>query len=341
MGDLFVQHGFRSADNGTYFSAFRWVADTFDIEYLETYRLDDVVDLLKNNNIVVASCGNGLFTTGGHFIVLVGIDGNMIKIYDPYLYAGKFETSTRRGKVSVDGYNVYCSIENFREYANYTKFFAYKNTGTIKPNNDKPVVTETYTRYVKVNTSLNVRNAPNGAWIGSLYNGNQVTVYETNGNWSRIGDNRWVCSDYLVSNIEPVAHSTVGQIKKLAKACNLYSNSNLTGVIYNYKANTTITILKNISANIDYIRVNATGRYAYIDNSNYTNIAISSARGTVGQAQKTNACNLYSNSNLTGTKYTYKANTTITILENVSNSVDKIRVNVTGRVAYINVNNYK
>ena len=40
MGDLFVNYGFRSANNGTYFSAFRWVADTFNIGYNETYRLD-------------------------------------------------------------------------------------------------------------------------------------------------------------------------------------------------------------------------------------------------------------------------------------------------------------
>ena len=53
MGDLFVKHGYRSADNGTYFSAFRFVADTFNIEYTEAYRLDDVVNLLRNNNIVV------------------------------------------------------------------------------------------------------------------------------------------------------------------------------------------------------------------------------------------------------------------------------------------------
>ena len=338
MGDLFVKYGYRSADNGTYFSAFRWVADTFDIEYLETYRLDDVVDLLRNNHLVIASCGNGLFTTGGHFIVLVGIDGDTIKIYDPYLYAGKFDTPTRRGKVWVDGYNVYCTVDNFREYANYTKFFAYKNTGVIKPNDYKPVTTETYTRYVKVNSSLNVRNEPWGNIVGSLYNGNQVTVYETSDNWSRIGDNRWVCSDYLVSTINSAVENTIGQTKKI-RACYLYSNSDLTGTVYTYKLNTTITILENISSNVDYIRVNATGRCAYIDKSNYIGQTVNN--GTVGQTRKIKTCYLYSNSNLSGTRYSYKANTTVTIIQNVSSSVDKVRVNVTGRVAYININDYK
>lgn len=250
MGDLFVKYGFRSANNGTYFSAFRWTADTFGIDYLETYKLDEVVNLLRNNHIVVASCGNGLFTTGGHFIVLVGIDGDTIKIYDPYLYAGKFNTPTRRGKATVDGYNVYCSIENFREYANYTKFFAYKNTGSNKPNNDKPVTTDTYTRYVKVNTALNVRNAPWGSIVGSLSNGTAVTVYENRDNWSRIGNNRWVCSDYLYSTSQ--SSSTTNQaVQKL----NSYTtgryrvNASVLNVRYGAGTNYSAKSWRQLSAN--------------------------------------------------------------------------------------------
>lgn len=89
MADLFVRYGYRSANNGTYLSAFRFVADTFDIEYKETYKLDEAVELLRNNNYLVVSVNNGLFTTGGHLMSIVGIEGDMLKIYDPYLYARK------------------------------------------------------------------------------------------------------------------------------------------------------------------------------------------------------------------------------------------------------------
>ena len=207
MGDLFVQYGYRSANSGTYWSAFRWVADVFDIKYQETSSLDTAINLLKNNNYVIASVANGLFTSGGHFIVLVGIEGDNLKIYDPYLYAGKFDTSTRRGKVTVDGNIVYCSIDNFRNYANYRGFFAYKHSGNTQENPGN-VTTSTYTRYVKVNSRLNVRNAIWGTVIGKLYNGDKVTVYETNGNWSRIGTNRWICSDYLVTYSNDKKYST-------------------------------------------------------------------------------------------------------------------------------------
>lgn len=196
MGDLFVKYGYRSANNGTYFSAFRAIADEFNIEYEETYYLDKAIELLKNNHYVVASCGNGLFTTGGHFVVLVGIEENIIKIYDPYLYSGKFDTSTRRGKVTVENNTVYCSVENFRKYANYSSFFVYTHDGNIQEN--KQIVnTQPYTRYVNAKIGLNIRNKTNGNIVGACNYGTAVKVYETNGNWSRIGTNKWVYSSYL------------------------------------------------------------------------------------------------------------------------------------------------
>lgn len=56
LGDIFVKNGYRSAHNGTYWSAFRAVADEFDIEYQETSNLDKAIDLLRNNNYLIASC---------------------------------------------------------------------------------------------------------------------------------------------------------------------------------------------------------------------------------------------------------------------------------------------
>ena len=198
MGDLFVQYGYRSANSGTYWSAFRWVADVFDIEYQETTNIDIAIELLRNDNYVVCSVANGLFTSGGHFIVLTEINGDTITVYDPYLYAGKFDTSTRRGKVTVDGNKVYVTVDNFKNYANFRGAFAYKHNGNVQENTST-VTTATYNRYVNVNTRLNVRNSVWGTVVDKLYDGDKVTVYETSGNWARIGDNRWVCSDYLIN----------------------------------------------------------------------------------------------------------------------------------------------
>ncbi len=157
MGDLFVEHGYRSSNSGTYWSAFRAVADEFDIEYKEISTLDTAIELLKNNNYIIASVGNGLFTYGGHFIVIVGIDEDILKIYDPYLYNGKFETSTRKNKVTVSGNTIYCSVENFKKYANYKGFFAFAyNPGEIVKEN----ITDN-----KVETKENITNTEGNTYI--------------------------------------------------------------------------------------------------------------------------------------------------------------------------------
>lgn len=344
MGNLFVQYGYRSANSGTYWSAFRWTADVFDIGYQECSSLDTAVELVRNDNYVIASVGNGLFTTGGHFIVIVGIDGDTLKIYDPYLYSGKFDTSTRRGKVTVSGNTVYCSIENFRNYANYKGFFAYKHDGNVQENTGN-VTTSTYTRYVSTSSkNLNVRSeaGTDKSIVGSLRKGTQVTVAESNGSWSRIISpiSGWVSNTYLSSSY--TEKNTVGQTRK-TKACYLYSNANLTGTKYSYKANTTVTILSNISSTVDRVRVNATGRYAYISTSNYASSGSSNySNGTAGTYKRlANRTYLYSNSNLTGTRYTYLPLTQVRIIRNISSSIDYVYVVKTGRYAYIRSNSYR
>lgn len=353
MADLYTQYGYRSSSQGTYWSAFKWTADVFDIGYSECYKLDDAVAKLKDNNYIIASCNQGLFTYGGHFIVLIGVEGDYIKVYDPYLYNGKFDVSSRKGKATVSGNTVYVSIDNFREYANYQKFFCFKNDRTdVKENTTITVITDNSTSNVEsvnyqvkitANSGLNIRSGASTSYsrVGGYAKNSIVTILAESNGWGKT-DKGWISLVYTSRDINTLnINNTVGQTKKLTKASILYSNSNLTGTQYNYKANTTITILQNISANIDRVRVNVTGRIAYINNSNYSNVTISSARGTVGKTKKTNACYLYSNSNLTGTKYTYKANTTVTILQNVNSYIDRVKVNANGRTAYINVNSYR
>ena len=350
MANLYTRYGYRSANQGTYWSAFKWTADVFDIGYSECYKLDDAVAKLRNNHYIIASCNQGLFTYGGHFIVLTGVEGDYIKVYDPYLYSGKFDVSSRRGKAIVKGNTVYVSIENFRAYANYQKFFCFKNDrADIKENTTTTVVTDNTTSNVNtvnyqvkvtVNGGLNIRAGASTSYsrVGGYAKGSIVTILaESNGfGKTNLG---WISLAYISRDINILnINKTVGQTKKLTRASILYSNSNLSGYKYNYKANTTITILQNISVNVDKVRVNVTGRIAYINNSNYTNTSVSKLQSTT---RKTKACTLYSKSNLSGVRYQYRANTTITVLQHINSYVDKVRVNATGRIAYINVNSYR
>lgn len=340
MADLYVQYGFRSANNGTYWSAFRWTADVFDIGYKETIYLDEACKLLQDNYYLIVGCGNGLFTTGGHFIMLYDYDGTYIKVYDPYLYSGKFNLSTRRGKATVQGNTVLVTKDNFRNYANYGTFFAFKNDRTDTKEDNTNVLTATYNRYVKVNTSLNVRSGPGTGYsiVGRKYNGDKVTVYKESSNWSNIGTNEWVSSDYLTdSNVQ--IPNTVGQYKKLKSTTTLYSNSNLTGTRYTYLKNTKVKILQNVSNTVDRIYVPATGRYAYVDNSAFGTTTVSGVNLT-GQYKrfKSNTI-IYSNSNLTGTKYYYLPKTRVKVIADYGN-VNKIYVPATRRYGFVSENVY-
>ena len=347
MADLYMKYGYRSANQGTYWSAFKWTADVFDIGYSEYYKLDDTIAKLKDNHYIIASCNQGLFTYGGHFVVMVGLEGNYIKIYDSYLYNGKYDVASRRGKAIVKGNTTYVSIQNFRQYANYKKFFCFKNDRTNVNENNNPsnnanvgISKVNYQVKIIANGGLNIRAGASTSYprVGGYAKGTIVTILAESNGFGKT-DRGWISLNYTSTNIgNSSVVGTSGQTKKLARASILYSNSNLTGYRYNYKENTTVTVLENVATNVDKVRVNVTGRVAYINTNNYSSVSGSSNVGTVKRIKN---CVLYSNSNLTGYKYQYKDNTSVVVLQHVNSYVDKVRVRITGRVAYINVGNYK
>ena len=221
MAELYTKYGYRSANQGTYWSAFKWTADIFDIGYSECYKLNDVVTKLKDNNYIIASCNQGLFTYGGHFIVLVGIEGDYIKVYDPYLYNGKFDVSSRRGLATVNGNTVYVSIENFREYANYQKFFCFKNNRTdTKENTTTTTVTDkvesninkvNYQVKVTANGGLNIRSGASTSYsrVGGYAKNSVVTILAESNGFGKT-DKGWISLAYT-SRYTTVAKSTTVQ----------------------------------------------------------------------------------------------------------------------------------
>ena len=208
MAGLYTQYGYRSANQGTYWSAFRWTADVFNIGYSECYRLDDAVAKLRNNHYIIASCNQGLFTYGGHFIVLTGVEGNYIKIYDPYLYNGKFDVASRRGKAIVKGNTVYVLIDNFRAYANYQKFFCFKNDRTdVKENTTNVVISNTtssvsnvnYKVRIIANSGLNARAGASTSYrrVGGYAKNSVVTILAESNGWGKTNIG-WIKLSYTI-----------------------------------------------------------------------------------------------------------------------------------------------
>lgn len=76
------------------------------------------------------------------------------------------------------------------------------NTSTISSN---PTIKNT----VKVNTTLNIRNKPNGTKVGSLKNGDEVEIFDYQNGWFKIGTDKWVSADYIHNTYGTVTASTL------------------------------------------------------------------------------------------------------------------------------------
>ena len=260
MANLAVDNGYRTANSGTAWAFYPFVADYFGFkEYHTTSSFETAMNYLSKNYYIICSCGSGLFTSGGHYIVLAGLEGNTIQVLDPYLYNGKFNTASRRNaEVQVKGTSVYVSKTNFERYANYKNFWIYSND---KGNENKNIDTNTntnnktsvsYIRYVATERyNLNVRNKANGTKIGSLSKGTKVEVVETSGEWSKIASpiNGWVSSQYLSTSVEnDKTYKTETYNTKTYKTGTYKTTSNIhvrTGPGTNYKTKT----YKQLTAN--------------------------------------------------------------------------------------------
>lgn len=158
-----------------------------------------------------------MFTSGGHYIVLVADTDGTIIVHDPYLYNGKFNTASRRvANAIVSGNSVYVTEDAFNTYANYKNFWIFSND--CDPKNENEVIsTINYTRYVATQSSnLNVRDNPNGNKISSLSKGKQVNVIEVSGDWNKINSPivGWVSTQYLSASIVKTS-STINTNKKI------------------------------------------------------------------------------------------------------------------------------
>lgn len=367
MAQLFVDNGYRTANNGTAWAAFPFVADYFDFEeYHTSTSFSKAMSYLKTDKdkdgiadyFVIVSCNSGLWTTGGHYIVLIGYDDGDVIVFDPYLYSGKFNTASRRAAgVVVSGNSAFVSESKFYKYSNAKQYWIFSNdqTGNKSSSSSSSTTNVSYTRYIATQSqNLNVRSGPGTSYkvVGSLTKGSKVKVISTSGSWSKIGANKWVSTSYLSSS--PVTTSTsstasstkykttVGATYRLKSNTALYSKSNLSGTRYDYLANTQIKVMSHASSSVDYIYVVKTGRYAYCPVSAFTSRTATTKSSTVSKVKTLkSSTTLYSKSNLTGVKYQYKANTTVTVIKNVSSTVDYVKVRATGRYAYVKVSAYK
>lgn len=171
MGDIFKANGLR-ANEGTDPRAFLWIGQKYGIKVKQTIYIKDAVECLQKGGMVVAYCrAGGLFSTGGHIIVLADIRGDNLVVYDPYLYKNKFANGKRKC-VSVNGIEAIVSVENFKKYCNYT-LYCYEN--------EKQPTTSKYENgsYVEVDIPVAMTGATEGNDVLVDDGTNQFWVHKT------------------------------------------------------------------------------------------------------------------------------------------------------------------
>ena len=295
MGDIFRKTGYR-ASSGTSGNAFLFIGEKWGLEVNVRVKLDDAMACLKRGGMVVANVkAGGVFSTGGHYIVLAGLkDENTIIVFDPYMYSNKFNILNRRNKVSVNGNEVHISYENMKEYGNYSYLYCFEPSEipgeTIKcrfnPGQDVEIDIPVALTGSVAGDDVMVDDGKNQYWVhNSVIKDNSIHARATicfgqNANYIvQVFDKQFWCSEENMKAYEEEKSisktSTVGQIQKLRQASIIYSNSNLSGSKFNYRANTTIKILENVSNTVDKIKVIQTGRVGYIKNNLYIYLTVS------------------------------------------------------------------
>ena len=336
MGDIARENGFRP-NGGTAWELFPYVAQRWGLETREVRSSYEALEACKDGYFVVILCSAGLWTTGGHYILAVGARGDQIEIFDPYLYAGKFNRYGRQGKVSVEGNSCFVQIDTFKQNSEAHAFFAYKITSdTTAPEPAAPAV-----KYVNTQSkNLNVRNAPNGDVIGSLPKGTQVLVYEESDGWSRIGDGKWVSSSYLADSV-PSGNRTMHVIN-VSSHLNVRSAPGTNNDVVAHLSNDTEVVVDGEQNGWYHIISPANGWVSgdYVSDGGSTGPNMD--RGTVGKLKRfAYNTTIYERSNLSGKQWSYLPLTQVKILANINAGVDKVYVVKTGRVGYVNIGVYK
>lgn len=213
----------------------------------------------------------------------MSVDNDTIKIYDPYLYSGKFDTSTRRNKVQVSGNTVYCSVENFKKHANYKGFFAYKyNTNTVVKENSTDEKVTTNTNIINTVGTIKTLNSNTKLYTTSNmstgYNYKKGTKVQVLENITSKIDKVLIVKTGLIrymynsdinteiaKKVETSKSSAVlNKTYSLISNTKLYTNSNM-NVGYNYLKGTKVQILENVTSSISKVKVVKTGVTRYVN----------------------------------------------------------------------------
>jgi hypothetical protein len=111
-----IDHGARISGGTSMHKLSRSISNAFGLEYSVTSDEQILKQHILNGGLAIANVGGnrpgyiGVFSNEGHYVVVGGFVNDTVSIYDPGLYAGKFNKAGRKGKVGIVGHECKCNI---------------------------------------------------------------------------------------------------------------------------------------------------------------------------------------------------------------------------------------
>lgn len=93
------------------------IANRYNLTFTVTDSTNKMLDHINAGGKVIANVGGdregytGVFSHGGHYIVIMKYENEKLYILDPSYTEGKYDEENRRGKVEVKSPYVICSLE--------------------------------------------------------------------------------------------------------------------------------------------------------------------------------------------------------------------------------------
>lgn len=147
---LAEQFGHYNTAHGSYLILFEDSAEVLGLPFQErTYSERDVIEALANGQVVVALQSRGLFTSGGHFIVLTGInEEGLITVNDPN---GR---NYRKSQTMIDGFANGFTLEQVFENGGPYWIYEKKSVPNIKIEGDTSVLRKLLDSDLRLDNSL-------------------------------------------------------------------------------------------------------------------------------------------------------------------------------------------
>ena len=160
--------GYRTRSDGTSWGFFKAVAVKYGLTYLQAGTGDEVMNFLnehKNERVgVICSMAPGVWTSGGHFILMYYCDGIDVYVNDPA------STAAQKQK------NLFSTLKNqCRQYFCFAQSKDGSNNGTSWQPKDNIITYTTPVKFVVSASVLNVRKEP------TTSNGNNILGTVTEG----------------------------------------------------------------------------------------------------------------------------------------------------------------